>query len=410
MRRTDQRRAAIFICYQRDVTGARSKTWSTAVPMPSSEGEPDERPGAPARPYTRELVEGVDAAARGARRADRARTRSAGHVDRIAPLERAILRVALFEILHRPDVPDEVAIDEAVETRQALLRRRGPGFRQRHARRSAATGSTSGWTRRTAAAERDLASASRRPRAPAARRRPRPRARPARLAGECAELASRGGRGARPAGALRPAGPASPVRRSCCERRLAGAPAAPASRRAAIPTICARSSRTTSPSFASRRSRRPAGLDEAMRYSLLAGGKRIRPVLALATARALGARPERRAADRRGDRADPHLLADPRRPARDGRRRPAPRPADLPHRVRRERRDPGRRRAVRRGLPPRAASASRAMPKRVLAALRELSQRDQRRRHGRRPVHRRRRRGDLGADGLRHLHELKTGG
>jgi geranylgeranyl diphosphate synthase type II len=32
-----------------------------------------------------------------------------------------------------------------------------------------------------------------------------------------------------------------------------------------------------------------AGLEEAMRYSLLAGGKRVRPVLALATARALGA-------------------------------------------------------------------------------------------------------------------------
>ncbi len=31
-----------------------------------------------------------------------------------------------------------------------------------------------------------------------------------------------------------------------------------------------------------------AGLEEAMRYSLLAGGKRIRPVLALATAKALG--------------------------------------------------------------------------------------------------------------------------
>ena len=31
-----------------------------------------------------------------------------------------------------------------------------------------------------------------------------------------------------------------------------------------------------------------AGLDEAMRYSLLAGGKRIRPVLALATARSIG--------------------------------------------------------------------------------------------------------------------------
>jgi geranylgeranyl diphosphate synthase type II len=35
-----------------------------------------------------------------------------------------------------------------------------------------------------------------------------------------------------------------------------------------------------------------AGLSEAMRYSLLAGGKRIRPVLALATAEALGRDPE----------------------------------------------------------------------------------------------------------------------
>ena len=34
-----------------------------------------------------------------------------------------------------------------------------------------------------------------------------------------------------------------------------------------------------------------AGLEEAMRYSLLAGGKRIRPVLALATARATGRDP-----------------------------------------------------------------------------------------------------------------------
>jgi geranylgeranyl diphosphate synthase type II len=35
-----------------------------------------------------------------------------------------------------------------------------------------------------------------------------------------------------------------------------------------------------------------AGLEEAMRYSLLAGGKRVRPVLALATARAIGVDPE----------------------------------------------------------------------------------------------------------------------
>jgi geranylgeranyl diphosphate synthase type II len=34
-----------------------------------------------------------------------------------------------------------------------------------------------------------------------------------------------------------------------------------------------------------------SGLEEAMRYSLLAGGKRVRPVLTLATARSLGAEP-----------------------------------------------------------------------------------------------------------------------
>src|SRR4029077_9862695 len=34
-----------------------------------------------------------------------------------------------------------------------------------------------------------------------------------------------------------------------------------------------------------------AGLDEAMRYSLLAGGKRIRPVLCLASARSAGSGP-----------------------------------------------------------------------------------------------------------------------
>lgn len=37
---------------------------------------------------------------------------------------------------------------------------------------------------------------------------------------------------------------------------------------------------------------RTAGLQDAMRYSLLAGGKRIRPVLTLATARATGVEPE----------------------------------------------------------------------------------------------------------------------
>ncbi len=47
---------------------------------------------------------------------------------RIAPLERNIMRVALHELLHRPDVPAEVAIDEAVEAAKELCSVDAPGF------------------------------------------------------------------------------------------------------------------------------------------------------------------------------------------------------------------------------------------------------------------------------------------
>jgi transcription antitermination protein NusB len=49
-------------------------------------------------------------------------------LDRIAPLERNILRVALYELLHREDVPAEVAIDEAIEAAKELCSAEAPGF------------------------------------------------------------------------------------------------------------------------------------------------------------------------------------------------------------------------------------------------------------------------------------------
>jgi N utilization substance protein B len=49
-------------------------------------------------------------------------------LERIAPLERNIMRVALYELLHRPDVPAEVAIDEAVEAAKELCSADAPGF------------------------------------------------------------------------------------------------------------------------------------------------------------------------------------------------------------------------------------------------------------------------------------------
>lgn len=36
-------------------------------------------------------------------------------IDRMATIDRNILRMALFEILHRDDIPDSVAVNEAVE-------------------------------------------------------------------------------------------------------------------------------------------------------------------------------------------------------------------------------------------------------------------------------------------------------
>jgi N utilization substance protein B len=112
VRRTDQRRAAVFICYQRDVTGAQ-------LPELIDRSTPSA--------FTRELVEGTE---EHREELDELIEEQAidWHVDRIAPLERAILRVALFEIFHRTDIPDEVAIDEAVETAKLYCGAQAPGF------------------------------------------------------------------------------------------------------------------------------------------------------------------------------------------------------------------------------------------------------------------------------------------
>jgi transcription antitermination protein NusB len=111
VRRTDQRRAAVVALYQSDVTG---------------------RPAAGllergATAFSRELVDGT---LRESAELDELIEQHASgwSLGRIAPLERNILRVALFEMLHRPDVPAEVAIDEAVEAAKELCSVDAPGF------------------------------------------------------------------------------------------------------------------------------------------------------------------------------------------------------------------------------------------------------------------------------------------
>jgi transcription antitermination protein NusB len=111
MRRSEQRRAAAVALYQEDVTGRPA----AGLLEPA------------ATPFTRELVDGVSGE-RDSLDALIERHSVGWALDRIAPLERNILRVALYELLHRPDVPAEVAIDEAVEAAKELCGTDAPGF------------------------------------------------------------------------------------------------------------------------------------------------------------------------------------------------------------------------------------------------------------------------------------------
>jgi transcription antitermination protein NusB len=111
LRRSDQRRAAVVALYQRDVTGR---------PL-------DVLLGRETRAFTRELAEGV-ATEQAELDALIERHAVGWTLDRIAPLERNILRVALYELLRREDVPAEVAIDEAIEAAKELCGADAPGF------------------------------------------------------------------------------------------------------------------------------------------------------------------------------------------------------------------------------------------------------------------------------------------
>ncbi len=110
MRRSDQRRDAAFALYQRDVTGKSLEDLLVG-----------------ARPFTRDLAAGADANLE----AIDAVIASNSHgwtIQRIAPLERGIMRIAVFEILHREEIPVAVSIDEAVSITRRYCGTEAPGF------------------------------------------------------------------------------------------------------------------------------------------------------------------------------------------------------------------------------------------------------------------------------------------
>jgi N utilization substance protein B len=110
MRRSDQRRDAVFAGYQRDVTERSLEEILVG-----------------ARPFTADLARGVDAHRDELDREISAHAKG-WDLERIAPLERNVLRVALFEMEHSEDVPTEVAIDEAVGIAKEYCGADAPGF------------------------------------------------------------------------------------------------------------------------------------------------------------------------------------------------------------------------------------------------------------------------------------------
>jgi N utilization substance protein B len=103
------RRQAIDVLYQADVTGRDSQLALAEWHMAGREIDP----------FAEELLEGVTA---NRAQIDDVLSAHSEHwtLDRMASLDRTILRLAVFELVHRPDVPAAVAISEAVEIAKEL--------------------------------------------------------------------------------------------------------------------------------------------------------------------------------------------------------------------------------------------------------------------------------------------------
>jgi transcription antitermination protein NusB len=116
--RSKARKRALDVLYEADVRGVDPlRTLADRVAL----AEP------PVNDYTIELVEGVHA------HQDRIDEILADYaegwaVDRMPDVDRAVLRLGVFELLWRDDVPDAVAIDEAVELAKSLSTDESPRF------------------------------------------------------------------------------------------------------------------------------------------------------------------------------------------------------------------------------------------------------------------------------------------
>lgn len=118
--RTKARRAALELLFEAEQRGMNAGALlSERVSAPVGE--------TPLRPYTVSLVEGVIAHWRTID--ESLGTYSQGwSLDRMPAVDRALLRIAAWEILYNDDVPDAVATQQAVELATAMSTDESPSF------------------------------------------------------------------------------------------------------------------------------------------------------------------------------------------------------------------------------------------------------------------------------------------
>ena len=116
--RSKARKRAVDVLYEADV---RSRNRRELLGERVADGNP------PVPEHTIRLVEGFD---ENARRIDELiDTHASGwSIDRLPDVDRAILRMAVYELLWADDVPDAVVIDEAVELAKTLSTDDSPGY------------------------------------------------------------------------------------------------------------------------------------------------------------------------------------------------------------------------------------------------------------------------------------------
>lgn len=123
--RTKARRRALDVLFEADQKG-RGDTADDLLALLEERKQITVAQG-PFPPYAAEIVTGV--AAHGGEIDELLRTYSQGwSLERMAAVDRAILRLGAWELLYNEDVPDAVAVDEAVNLATELSTDESPSF------------------------------------------------------------------------------------------------------------------------------------------------------------------------------------------------------------------------------------------------------------------------------------------